>query len=56
MQNPDVLAKRDAAIAWCAHATQHAIDHKGKPWQYSLIPHDQIAENMTLAQLVAYSQ
>jgi type III restriction enzyme len=26
--------------------------HGGKPWHYSLIPHDVIAENMTLQGLV----
>ena len=46
-----VLAKRDAAIEWCAHATTHTISHGGKPWRYVLIPHDVIAENMTLGGL-----
>lgn len=27
--------------------------HKGKPWVYALIPHDVIAENMTLLNLVS---
>jgi len=48
MDNLVVLAKRDAAIKWCAHATTHAKSHGGKPWRYVLIPHDVIAENMTL--------
>jgi len=46
-----VLAKRDAAIKWCAHATTHATSHGGKPWRYVLIPHDVIAENMTISGL-----
>jgi len=48
-----VLAKRDAAVIWCQHASQHAAIHGGKPWQYALIPHDAIAENMSLDGLVA---
>jgi type III restriction enzyme len=48
MQDRDVLAKRDVAIQWCGWASQHAQSYKGKPWQYVLIPHDAIAENMTL--------
>ena len=53
LQNPDVLAKRAAAVAWCRHASQHAQDHGGKSWRYALIPHDTIAENMALDQLVS---
>jgi len=48
MQDKDVLAKRDVAIQWCGWASDHAKTYGGKPWQYALIPHDVIAENMTL--------
>ncbi len=48
MQDKDVLAKRDVAIQWCAWASEHARSYGGKPWQYVLIPHDAIAENMTV--------
>lgn len=48
MQDEDVLAKKDVAIQWCGWASQHAQSYGGKPWQYVLIPHDAIAENMTL--------
>jgi type III restriction enzyme len=51
MEAPDVLAKREAAERWCQHATDYAKSHDGKPWSYVLIPHDAIAENMTLAGL-----
>ena len=44
----EVLAKRDAAVKWCGQATEHAKTCGGKPWQYVLVPHDAIAENMTL--------
>jgi type III restriction enzyme len=53
MESAEVLAKQDAAITWCQHATTHALAYSGKPWQYVLIPHDAIAENMTLVGLVA---
>jgi type III restriction enzyme len=52
MNDPVVLAKRDVAVEWCWHATDHAASHGGKPWVYALIPHDEIAENMTLDGLV----
>ncbi len=43
-----VLAKRDVAVTWCRQASDHAATCGGKSWQYALIPHDAIAENMTL--------
>lgn len=52
MTSPDVLAKKDAASKWCAHATTHTSQHQGKPWKYLLIPHDSVAENMTLEGLM----
>lgn len=43
----------EAAVTWCQRATTHSLDYGGKPWRYTLIPHDAIAENMTLDGLVA---
>ena len=51
MDGADVLAKREAALKWCKQATEHAATYGGKPWKYLLIPHDVIAENMTLVGL-----
>ncbi|MCL2451213.1 MAG: DEAD/DEAH box helicase family protein, partial [Polyangiaceae bacterium] len=48
MKDPVVLAKARAAATWCKHATAHADANGGKPWCYLLIPHDAIADNMTL--------
>jgi type III restriction enzyme len=48
-----VQSKADAAAVWCEHATVHAKTYGGKPWTYLLIPHDQIAEQMSLAGLAA---
>ena len=48
-----VQSKADAAAVWCEHATVHAKTYGGKPWSYLLIPHDQIAEQMSLAGLAA---
>ena len=52
MESAEVRAKRDAAVRWCHHASEHAATYKGKPWRYVLVPHDGVAENMTLAGLV----
>ena len=49
----DVIAKRDAAMKWCKQASDHAKTYQGKPWKYLLIPHDVIAENITLEHLAA---
>jgi type III restriction enzyme len=48
MTDPEVLAKRDAAVTWCERATIYAATYKGKSWKYLLVPHDVIADNMTL--------
>ena len=52
MEDLVVLAKKDSAMSWCKNASDHAATHGGKPWRYALIPHDAIAENMTLGGLV----
>ena len=52
LQDATVLAKKEAAVAWCRHAGKHAIRHGGKPWCYVLIPHDVIAEHMSLEVLI----
>jgi type III restriction enzyme len=48
---PEVVAKKTAALLWCQRASEHAKSCGGKPWIYLLLPHDVIAENMTLAGL-----
>lgn len=51
MKDPVVLAKARAASIWCKHATAHETANNGKPWRYVLMPHDAIADNMTLGGL-----
>ena len=53
MKDDDVRAKRDAAVAWCQRATDHSTTSGGKPWSYALIPHDAIAENWSLDDLLS---
>ena len=52
MNDGVVLAKKEAAVKWCELASNHNRENGDKPWKYALIPHDAIAENMTLAGLV----
>jgi len=53
MNDSQVIAKRDVAVTWCRHATDHTASYGGKPWKYLLIPHDAITDNMTLQGLAA---
>ncbi|MHB0986698.1 MAG: BRO family protein [Sulfuricella sp.] len=53
LEDPVVIAKKEAAAKWCANASNHAASYGGKPWRYILIPHDEIADNITLAGLAA---
>ena len=52
MNDPTVLAKKEVALKWCANASAHAQSCGGKSWRYLLIPHDEIATNVTLNALV----
>ncbi len=52
MKDLVVLSKARAALEWCKNASAHETANKGKPWRYVLIPHDSIADNMTVAGLV----
>ena len=38
----------EAAVKWCGNASDHAANYDGKLWKYLLVPHNIIAENMTL--------
>ncbi|MBZ0071949.1 MAG: DEAD/DEAH box helicase family protein [Gammaproteobacteria bacterium] len=51
LDDPIVIAKKEVAIKWCVNASDHASTYGGKPWRYLLIPHDEIAENITLGGL-----
>ena len=53
MDDPIVLAKKEVALKWCANASNHSQSYGGKPWRYLLIPHNEIATNMTLDALAA---
>ena len=48
LEDSVVIAKKESAKKWCLNATNHSSTYGGKPWKYLLIPHDEIAENITL--------
>ena len=51
MEASDVKAKAEAAAAWCRHASTYSRAQGSKPWKYLLVPHDAVAQNMTLSAL-----
>lgn len=52
LEDPIVIAKKEAAERWCGRASDHNAKHGGKPWEYALISHEKIALNMTIEGLV----
>lgn len=48
----DVKSKADQAAIWCKNASEYSANVGGKPWRYLLIPHDAVAANVTLANLI----
>lgn len=48
----DVKAKAVQAAIWCRNASDYSKNVGGKPWRYLLIPHDAVAANVTLDNLI----
>jgi type III restriction enzyme len=53
MDDVIVIAKKEAAMKWCANASNYTAGYGGKPWRYALIPHNEIATNIALNALAA---
>jgi type III restriction enzyme len=53
LQLPEVLLKAKAAVKWCKHASEHALETNTKPWTYLLIPQSDVSSNRTLDGLKA---
>lgn len=51
--DPLVVAKAEAARKWCSNASEYLRQHGGKPWEYWLIPHDEVQENRDLQGFVS---
>lgn len=54
MKDGEVLAKADAAVQWCKHASDYAQSVGGKPWKYLLVPHDGVREDKRLVDYLQY--
>jgi type III restriction enzyme len=51
--DPDVLAKAQAAVNWCKAASEHGAQANGKLWSYLLITDDRLIGAATVAGLAA---
>ena len=56
MDSPDVLAKSEAASQWCKYASQNAKNNDSKPWQYLLIPHDEVGDANNLSHFLKFQK
>lgn len=54
LSSPEVLAKAEAAVKWCQHASDYALQHGGKTWRYVLIPHDEVNESKKLTDFLRF--
>ena len=54
MQSAEVLAKADAAVKWCGHASTYGASIGARRWVYLLVPHDQVTEAARLADLLRF--
>jgi type III restriction enzyme len=54
LKSAEVVAKADAAVQWCKHASDYAVNLGGKPWKYLLVPHDGVSESKRLVDYWQY--
>jgi len=54
MQSAEVLAKGDAAVRWCGHASNYGASIGAKRWVYLLVPHDQVTEAARVVDLLRF--
>ena len=52
LETDEVKAKAKAGALWCKNASDHA---GGKPWQYLLIPHEQVTEDKRLQDYLQFT-
>ena len=52
----DVVAKAEAGAVWCKHASDHAVAVGAKPWQYLLIPHEQVTGDKGLPDYLRFTK
>jgi type III restriction enzyme len=50
----EVRAKAAAAVQWSKHASEYTASVGGKPWQYIIMPHDEIVESKRLSDYLRF--
>lgn len=48
MEEASVLAKKEAALKYCNHASDYTGKNGGKLWKYILIPHNEVSRNSSV--------
>jgi len=56
LKSDEVLAKAQAAVHWCQHASHYTRQVGGKPWKYLLLPHDEVDESTQLADFLRFER
>ena len=51
MEEASVLAKKEAALKYCNHASDYTKMNGGKVWKYVLVPHNEVARNSSVGHL-----
>ncbi|WP_017364770.1 DEAD/DEAH box helicase family protein [Methylococcus capsulatus] len=54
LDTQEVQAKAAAAVQWCGHASEYTASVQGKPWQYLLLPHDEVDESRRLTDFLRF--
>lgn len=49
----EVLDKARAALNYCNYATEFTAENGGKPWRYTLIPHNKVVKNSSFMGIVS---
>lgn len=55
VDDTDVLAKKEAAVQYCKHATEYTTENNGKPWKYVIIAHNHVSRTATFEYVIAKS-
>ncbi|MDR3158086.1 MAG: DEAD/DEAH box helicase family protein [Zoogloeaceae bacterium] len=55
LNTSEVKAKAAAAVRWRQYASDYARSVGGKPWQYILVPHDEVSESKRLADFLRFA-
>lgn len=53
MLDPDVIAKKEAALKYCKYASEFTAENNGKPWKYLLVPHNEISRTINFDYLIS---